>query len=220
MMTVAAFADSLLPGNSSVPRPLEMFGEWLDVSLTSSIAVSMMFNGLADVRLVNPDSTRTKIAQALFYVSVFAGYAYNIFYDPTSYIGVYIYEYLTIFTCGLYVVSELVYIVFQRHFAGVQYLFIAGVSGAAGLYGMIHYPPWLCVLLTPIFGMSEMWFFLSDLAMLCIFGFYCRNHAPQSLDSEKNTEMRSYPASLNNEEEESLPLEPLYKKPEGRSNSS
>jgi hypothetical protein len=171
-----------------------------------------MFNGLADVGLIDAESFRSRVAQSVSYVGIFGAYVYVFLCDPNGQLSTYLYMYLILFTCGLYVACELVYIVLQHHYDGVPFILLAAVCGVCGLFSMMMYPAWLCHLTTPFFGNIEAWFFLSDVAMLAIFAFYWRSHASQvrKSESDDDNDRRSGSSSFPADSEDSAPLIPIY----------
>jgi len=188
MMSFAALADSIFPHPThygGIVYDLDFFIVVMDVTLTSSIAASFMFNGLADVGLMNPDSKLSLFVQFLTYFSILCGYTWGLIYSTNGAIFMYLYVYLILFTCGLYVVCELVYLFWMGHSQGIGFLFLAGVAGGLGLYMTMNYPVWLCQITTPLFGNQEIWFLLSDVAMFLIFLFYMKNHSPESEEKAK-----------------------------------
>jgi len=202
MMTSAMFADSIIPGFHSKARwlvILEGIVGWIDGSLTSSIAISFGFNGLADVGLINEGSKKSTIAMALTYISIFGAWFFALFLTTDPSFGWQIYFWTCLLGPSVYIACELVYLFFQGHTDGVGYLVVAALAGAAGLHALLDYPGWLCYLLTPWLGNSEWWFLFSDVAMFAIYKFFMVNHAAMQRQLER-------PSEPSADEEELQPL--------------
>lgn len=82
---------------------------------------------LADVGLIDPLSKKSIFAQVCTYVSIFGAYYYGFFIEKgKNNLFLYLYLYLIITTCGLYILSEAIYLFWMGHSQGIQYLALAG----------------------------------------------------------------------------------------------
>jgi hypothetical protein len=210
MMTFAAFADSIIPISwlMGSHASLADYVMLIDVWLTSSIATSFMFNGLADVGIISAGSRRTMVVEAVAYLSILGGYYYGFFIHPNMNVFQYLYLYLIATTCGLYLACELVYLFWMGHSQGILYLILSGISGGVGLYFTKYFPVWLCTMTTPVFGSSVLWFFLSDVAMFFIYLFYMQNHSPEAeIRADKR---KSHKEAEDSDDADSVPLVPVY----------
>jgi len=209
MMTSAMFADSLL-GGFMVEKPHDasswakfIFG-WIDMTLTSSIAVSLAFNGLSDLGLLDEDSRKARSVMALTYATIGAAWLWALWtlWELSFFV---LYVGIVILGCATFLIAELVYLCRASSTSrGIAFLMACGMFGFAGLAMLFLYPPSLCVLLTPLFGNNEWWFLLANCAIWCLYRYYVMNRCPPRRFTPRSTMGRISAASASSVELEQL----------------
>lgn len=174
MMTSAMIVHCFCQNN----KKLEIIFGILDGGLTSCVALSWLFNGLVDVRLVNERKTTAKLIAFLSYVAILVAYTYTVLFvaNPAKYLII-LYAGIIMFCCPAYVVCELVYLCRARSRCGLGWLLLAGVAGAVGLASALsaRFSFALCAHFGNNVNGDFMWFYLSDVAMFFLFMFFRRN---------------------------------------------
>jgi len=172
MMLDASVGDCILP-LSAFESTTGLIIFLLDVGLTSSIAVSFMFNGLIDVGLIKETVTSTKVLMLLSYLSLFVAW-YVALVKSWDLAFQVLYEDVIAIACGIYVITEAIYIL-RNNAKGLGWLISGGTCGAVGLFLMKDDSLGFCELFSPWFNGMFWWFLLSDAAMYCMFYYFLVN---------------------------------------------
>jgi hypothetical protein len=108
----------------------------IDCGLTSSIAVSFLWNALVDLKLLNEKSCKASLLWTVSYLAFFAAWAYSFLYAIRSAFK-YLYLYTILITCGSYVLIQLYYLVRRARCSGFAWLIAAGLSGGIGVSAFV-----------------------------------------------------------------------------------
>jgi len=159
---------SLLPGGFTHAVLL------MDASLTSCVALSFMFDGLVDLRLLSWDSVRDKLLMFGSYLCVAAAWEYCLETHRMKFAVRFLYEGLIGVCCGIFLVLEVIYVAQLpkgSRFAHGGFLVLAGISGFVGLLSFIK-KTYLCINFPPLFeGCALLWFLGSDLALSFLYKY-------------------------------------------------
>jgi len=208
MMTSAMFADSLLGGwiNGQAPHGVLAWAKfliaWVDVTLTSSIAVSFFFNGLSDLGKLNEDSKTARVVMFGTYVAIGIAWFYALWINWLWAFPI-LYLLLVFLACSGYVLCELIYLC-RGNARGLGHLIAAGAFGLLGLLCLVMYPPKLCIVFTSWWGNSEWWFFFSNCAVWSVYQYFMANRTPT------RPSPRSDAPSGPTESSAAVELEPIY----------
>lgn len=173
MMSDAGFNDCILAVNGTQGDLYHIFFGILDVGLTSSIGLTFAFNGLVDIGLI-PETNALFAVLGVLYGCLFAGWYYT-FATGWEMGFVYLYVYVIGFSCGIYCITEFIYLIRSGNRKGLYWVVLAGLTGGFGL-AAVAYPQlseWICETLGCHFGGNFVWFLLSDVAMYALFGYFC-----------------------------------------------
>lgn len=168
MMSDAMFVHCFL----YQPNFIGLFVEWIDVTLTSCVALSFGFNGLVDLGLLKESSCGTKIAMIVTYVLTGLAWLVSIRTNSTEgfmllYVGV------IAISCGIYTVAEFVSLIVRKG-TGFMWLALGGAFGGFGLYSIVSptFNLTLCATLGANLGGEFLWFLCSDLSMWALMNYY------------------------------------------------
>lgn len=176
MMTCSGLAHCIVPSSTN-----QFFNFWityLDLLLTSSIAFHFGLAALVDIGM---DETG-KVGTFLFIlgeVSLAANWYYFGYLHPTSNAFWYLYFGVTVVCCGFFVLAQTVLLIRNR-FRGFTWLATAASAGAIGLYCMLDRQG-MCKRFGPNFGAAFWWDAFSNIAMVCLVGFYLSSRDIPSL---------------------------------------
>jgi len=191
MMTIAMLADTFFvafaTSNNSFHVLLELILLWLDVALTSSIALSFGFNALVDAGWINEQSRQPWKVMATVYLSVFGLWFTCIFYE-IMWLTWYLYQGIILVSCGMYLAGEFAYIVLKGNTQGIVWLALAGIAGGVGFLGASNFPDTLCNIITPYFGAAGWWFAWSDVSVFLIYVYFMNTKSQRiaPIITEKN----------------------------------
>jgi len=193
MMTFAMFVNCFFWNSQQWPR-MSMFTGLSDVTLTSSIGLSFSFNGLVDVGWINENSFATKLAMFLSYTALFSGWMYTFLDNWAN--GFYV-LYLGVITvsCGLYSITEIMYILRQQTHNGLWWLVSGAASGGVGisaLYLAIANPTFFCFHFPKFMDESFWWFLFSDVSMYCLYKYYMVNKGVESRSAQPHDGQGQY----------------------------
>jgi len=168
MMSDAMFVHCFLYN----PTHLGYLVEWIDVTLTSCVAISFGFNGFVDLGWLDETSRCARKLMVAVYLLTGLAWYYTIVHNSTSgfmflYIGV------IAISCGIYTVAEIISTL-SHHGRGLPWLLLGGGLGAFGMYTIVSqdFNLELCVRLGPNLGGEFLWFLLSDFSMYCLFRYF------------------------------------------------
>eukprot|EP01130_Rhizamoeba_saxonica_P001929 TRINITY_DN11749_c0_g1_i1.p1 TRINITY_DN11749_c0_g1~~TRINITY_DN11749_c0_g1_i1.p1 ORF type:complete len:288 (-),score=34.36 TRINITY_DN11749_c0_g1_i1:50-913(-) len=203
MMTCAMMADSILTQTSG---SAEFIFAIIDVTLTSSIAISFAFNGLIDVDILKEEKS-TYIAMLVSYSLTCAAWLYT--FLAGWYMGFYyLYVVVIAVACTAYLLCETYYLFVKGHHAGLGWLVVGAAWGGVGLYTAIYWSPYLCTLFTPWFNGEFWWFIGSDISMYTIYRFWLENRQSQEVKYDvENTPTLYHPVDMSND---NIALVPIY----------
>jgi len=174
MMVDATFADTIFGSFMNSPnvyyQMIAFVLMWIDMVLTSSIALSFGWNALVDAGFIDENSWKSWAFMLFSYFSTGVMWAYVM--ATNSGYGDILYIYVIVASCGMYVIGEFVSIVIHNRTDGIMWLFIAGLCGVIGIQGMLGTPPIYCEIVGPYFGDTGLWFCFSDFAMICVYRFF------------------------------------------------
>lgn len=172
MMSDAFFNDSILSVNGTQSDLLHFVFMIIDVGLTSTIGMTFAFNGLIDVGLIS-ESTTTFTVWGFLSGLLFGLWTYVI--QAQYYEGfMYLYVYVIGFSCGLYCILEVYYLIKNRSSRALVWVAASCLTGGFGLASITdqNIAIWFCHNFGCFFGGEFMWFLLSDIAMYCCFRYY------------------------------------------------
>ena len=155
------------------------FISWFDVSMTSSIAVAFFWAAFVDMGWMSDKGSASGLIRVLSYVVVFVVWALGIAFQWEDVFAI-MYMGVVFVGCGFFCVVQLVWI--WRHSnsrVGLGWLLVGGLSGLAGLVGMVAFSKDLCNFHNNIFSSTDAWFYLSDVAMVCIGNYYLSSRKAQ-----------------------------------------
>jgi len=166
--------------NQDFPQSIDNSLNWLDGCFSSAVALSWLWNGLADSGIINDSKIRPRLAMAASYVLLFWVWYQHYWFDrfPQFNITGVLYYLLIAVGCGSYVILEAYTVITEKNFRGVGYLLFAGFFGLLG-EGASRNPnanDFLCII-SPLLSIELIWCICSDLAMLCVFFFFALNHS-------------------------------------------
>jgi len=149
-------------------KPSYAYLNWIltTATLTSTIAVNFLFNGLVDIGYVSEDSKKPWIAFGLCFCAL--AFAYVFWGNLTV-----LYNDVIFVCCGLYLPIQLYRIFNSGTCAGWQYLTLAGVTGAIGFAIEVVNPLacYLCLLFGP-WIQETAWYYCADLAMFFMLKYF------------------------------------------------
>lgn len=193
MMTNAMLADSVLDEMSVTKYNMRWIAEYIDVSLTSSIAVVILFCGLYDCKLFDPAKNIISfLVFALSLVAIWAGWYHYVITDTTAKGFQLLYFDVIVFCCPAYLVLEIIYIIKNKvSGAAVFRLILAGISGGLGLWAT-QMDLEICssllsksFLLYVLFNGEVLWFIGSDLAMYFMGTYVTMSHPEGQITNGK-----------------------------------
>jgi len=188
MMPDAMLTDCLLPHWGNPDDWPHFLIAVLDVGLTSSIGLSFGFLGLIDLGIISENSTGTIVTMVCSYLFFFGAWSYVIQNQMWS-AFVILYVYVIGFSCALYCVAELIFLIKSKTTQGLIWIIIGGFAGAIGL-GAIYFQGfdyWLCKHFGCYFGGDFLWFVLSDISMYCIYKWFMTRKNGNNATNTNNT---------------------------------
>jgi hypothetical protein len=137
----------------------------VDASLTACIAISFIFNGLADLRLISDRKFLTLLSMGVTYGGIFFLNFAHLISIGTLYQG------SIIIGCSTYLVCQALVLSHRPHLLWpVLYLLGAGASGGISFLLFTEYSCLLCTAFGA-WSVEGIWYSGSDLSMLCILGY-------------------------------------------------
>ncbi|UJR20559.1 hypothetical protein I4U23_023686 [Adineta vaga] len=162
----------------------------IDVGLTTSIAVSFLFCGLCDIRLLNPQSTVTRCLLFISYFIVFLLWTLGLINQWEWTFSVLYLDVIAV-CCFIYLITQLC-LKSSRH--ALPALFVGGMYGAIGLLATSFGAEHICASEGPFwsqyFGPEFIWFLFSDMSMAFLFIYVIRSH------QGKKSTIKSYPIDI------------------------
>jgi hypothetical protein len=197
MMTSAGILHCFIgdPTNSSDTnddsfRFTQLLVAIIDVGLTSNIAITILFCGLCDIRLFNPQSFVIRYLLFLLFFIVFMLWTFGLL-DAWNWIVNVLYFGIVGICCLLYALTQLCIKTNRR---ALPTLFAAGIYGALGLFATSIGAEHICQSEGPFwsqyFGPQFIWFLFSDISMAFIFIYVIR------ANQEKKIQMKKYPIDI------------------------
>ncbi|EAL63902.1 hypothetical protein DDB_G0287075 [Dictyostelium discoideum AX4] len=196
MMTFAMLADSL---SSNFYLKLRDFVSVADVDLTSTVGTFFLYCGLADVGIINPKETKTKIILLFNSIILLISWVYGLYYssDPRVWALV-LYEAVVAVSCGVYLILQIIYLAKRKNLKSIFWLLFAGLVGGVGLSITLFSSKW-CAHFGAHFSSSYAWFFLSDCAMLLISHYVTVSRGSKSPSSQSFYNKQPLLSKLNND---------------------
>ncbi|KAM9998768.1 hypothetical protein ACTFIY_008424 [Dictyostelium cf. discoideum] len=196
MMTFAMLADSL---SSNFYLKLRDFVSVADVDLTSTVGTFFLYCGLADVGIINPKETKTKIILLFNSIILLISWVYGLYYssDPRVWALV-LYEAVVAVSCGVYLILQIIYLAKRKNLKSIFWLLFAGLVGGIGLSITLFSSKW-CAHFGAHFSSSYAWFFLSDCAMLLISHYVTVSRGSKSPSSQSFYNKKPLLPKLNND---------------------
>ncbi|CAF0796590.1 unnamed protein product [Adineta ricciae] len=162
----------------------------IDVGLTSNIAVSFMFCGLCDIKLLNPQSAVTSCLLFLSYLIVFLLWTLGLI-NQWNWIFNVLYLGIVAVCCFIFLLTQLC---LKKNRRALPALFVGGLYGAIGLLATTYGAEHICTSEGPFwsqyFGPEFIWFLFSDISVAFVFIYVTR------ANQEKKTVIQKYPIDI------------------------
>lgn len=205
MMTCSGFVHTIVP--ISTNAWFNFVVTYLDMVLTSSIAFHFGLAALSDIGV----DENGKVSKALLFVGeqlIFGLWFYFGWLRPTTNAFWYLYVGVIVVCCGFWVLTQLVLMI-RNKMAGFTWFALAAFAGGAGLWAELN-QSLFCRLFGPNFGASFWWDALSNMAMVCITGyFFASREIPTPAPTEEQVE-QDVEHGLEYEQEANEDLPPAY----------
>jgi hypothetical protein len=173
MMTDAMFVHCFIQ-----PTSQSLFGLLLlviDLGLTSSIATTFMWAGLADIELIDPRHWTSKLCVYGSFVVLFAAWIYSILHGGFQVGFLILYLGVVGISCAVYLITQGILLHHAHSTSGISSFIIAGISGAVGLGSLQLYGNAICTAIGPAlaayFGPDFIWFILSDVSVYYVYDY-------------------------------------------------
>jgi len=173
---------------------LQLLFSIIDVGLTSNIAITFLFCGLCDIRVLNPDSSGTRWLLFITYFSVFLCWILGIL-NQWNWVFYVLYMGVVVISCFIYLLTQLCIKSTRR---ALPVLFFAGLYGALGLLAASVGAQHVCESEGPFwsqyFGPEFIWDLFSDISMAFVFIYVIRANQEKKIIMRKyRIEMDKYP---------------------------
>lgn len=172
MMSDAAFNDCILAVHGDMQDLLHIVVGIIDVGLTSSIGLTFAFNGLVDVGLLTEGRCLFGLL-GLLYTGLFAAWYYTF---TIGWMNGFIYLYAGVIgvSCGIYCITEVIYLIRSKNKQGLIWVGVAGLTGGFGLAAIMvpSLDLYLCHTFGCHFAGNFLWFLLSDVAMYACYRYF------------------------------------------------
>ncbi len=166
----------------------------IDVGLTTNIAITFLFCGLCDIRVLNPKSSGTRWLLFITYFSVFLCWTLGIL-NQWNWVFYALYMGAVAVSCFIYLLTQLCIKSTRR---ALPSLFVGGLYGAIGLLATSFGAEHICESEGPFWsqyiGPEFLWFLFSDISMAFIFIYVLRANQERKIMMKKyHIEMEKYP---------------------------
>ncbi len=175
-------------------RLIQLLVTIIDVGLTSNIAITILFCGLCDIKLFNPQSFAIRYLLFLLYFIVFLLWTFGLL-DAWSWAFNVLYLGIVGISCFIYSLTQLCIKANRR---ALPVLFVAGLYGALGLFATSIGAEHICQSEGPFwsqyFGPEFIWFLFSDISMAFVCIYVIRtNQEKKILMKNYNIDIENYP---------------------------
>jgi len=171
--------------NADSIRLLHLLVLITDVSVSTNIAITILFCGLCDIKFLNPQSIMTRCLLIILHLFVFLLWTLGIL-NNWSWIANVLYY-------GVIAISNFTYLLTQlcikSNRRALSALFAAGIYGAIGLFAKSFGAEHICKSEGPFWsqyiGPEFLWYLFSDISMAFIFIYVIRVNQEKKIDYEE-----------------------------------